>query len=99
MQGASYLIARVATAGNLALSTADLRASVLGSIAPSRPRVGGDSVGGDSAARPDASGQVGGIVRALSGDEAGESRSGDEKGGVQHRVWRWKYQCLRGRRR
>lgn len=83
----TYRVALVASACNLALSTADFRAGILGSLAPLLPHVLGDAVHVDVAAGADAGGQAwGGSV--LSGSEAGEGSRGGEESGVEHLVGR-----------
>lgn len=81
----SYIIAHIATTCDLALSAADLWARVLGSGAPRGPEGVGHLASIDVAARRDGWGQVRVEGLVLSGGEAGESRSGDEKSGVEHR--------------
>ena len=85
--GSPYRVALVATASDLALSTADLRAGVGGCLAPLLLEFRGDPVGVNVAARADGGGQVEVGSSVLGGDKTGEGRSGGEKRGVEHRGW------------
>lgn len=96
--GQTYIVALVASTSNVALSTADLRAGVLGSAAPLLLQGVGDIVGIDVAAGLDAGGQDGAAVLGANETRKG-SRSGDEEGGVLHCgyvVKAQEYQCLGG---
>ena len=91
----THRIAGQSTGGNLALSSAHLRASIRLSLAPVVLQVLGDLVGINSAAGANAGGQAGSVV--LRTRKAGEGRGGNEKRCVEHGEWRGKYQCLLGR--